>query len=244
MVTVESLTGLVGGGGAKAGGGMDIGSIGIALLIFVIAIVIIGMIGFAVFLSMKKKRLKYTIPLHKMIGNNVIRIGTYKAQDFKIGKAGDKLWYIPKLKKYISCATLQTAPNEYTHFEREDGEWINVSYPDIDVEMKQAKVKYIQTDMRSNRIAISNLLDQRFASKKSFWEKYGQMIAKVIFYMIVCICMVVIFWQWSDIVTQTSGILDKIIAYEDLKCPTSQGVVPAIAMIMFAPLRKLRGKKQ
>ena len=218
--------------------GVSLGGIGWALLIFFLAILVVGMIGFGVWRYLQKKKLKYTIPLQKKIGNKVITVGVYKAQDFKIGMAGDKLWYIPKLKKYISPATLQTAPNEYTHFEREDGEWINISYPDVDEIMKEAGVKYIATDMRSNRIAISNLLDQRFADKKSFWEKYGNMVAQVIFYMCVCICMVVIFWQWSDIVTRTGELLEKIIAYEDLKCPSTQGVVPSLVLLMLKPFRR------
>ena len=218
--------------------GVSLGGIGWGLLVFFLAILLIGMIGFGVWFWMQKKRLKYSIPLQKKIGSKVITVGRYKAMDFKIGMAGDKLWYVPKLKKYISPATLQTAPNEYTHFEREDGEWINISYPDVDEVMKEAGVKYIATDMRSNRIAISNLLDQRFANKQSFWEKYGNMIAMVIFYMCVCICMVVIFWQWSDIVTRTNELLAKIIAYEDLKCPASQGVVPAFAMLMLRPFKR------
>jgi hypothetical protein len=94
--------------------------------------------------------------------------------------------------------------------------------------------------MRSNRIAISNLLDQRFANKQSFWEKYGNMIAQVIFYMCVCICMVVIFWQWSDIVDKTGFLLDRIIGYEQLKCPSTQGVVPAFALFMIKPFKRLR----
>ena len=218
--------------------GIGIGGIGIALLVFFLAILVIMMVGFGIWFYLKRKKLIYTIPLQKKIGNKVITVGVYKAQDFKVGMAGDKLWFVPKLKKYISPATLQTAPNEYTHFEREDGEWINISYPDVDEVMKEAGVKYIHTDMRSNRIAISNLIDQRFANKKSWWEKYGHLVTMVIFYMVVCICMVVIFWQWSDIVDRTSGLLDKIIAYENMKCPATQGVIPAFFMLILRPFKR------
>lgn len=212
---------------------IGIGSIGVGLLIFFGAIVLVGLFALALFLYINNKKLKYTIPLHKKIGNRVIRIGTFKAKDFKIGFAGDKLWYVPKAKKYIPVGTLQTAPNEYTHFEREDGEWINIDYPDIDEEMKQAKVKYVQSDMRSQRIAISNLLEQRFKGKQSWWEKYGSMVTQVIFYLVVAVAMVIIFYQWSDITETVGRLLDRIIAYEDLKCPASQGVVPAMFPLLF-----------
>ncbi|GAG88306.1 unnamed protein product, partial [marine sediment metagenome] len=132
------------------------------------------------------------IPLKKKVGNRVMRIGTYKAKDFKIGRAGDKLWYIPKLKKYIIPATMQSAPNEYTHFERTDGEWINIEDEDIDEKMQKQGVKYIHQDMRSNRIAIADILDARFRDKKSWWEQYGALVTYVIFYLVVAVAMVVI----------------------------------------------------
>ena len=214
--------------------GTDMSAIAFGLMIFAIAIVVVGMIGFGIYVYFSKKQLKYTIPLYKMIGAKPIKIGTYKAKDFKIGFAGDKLWFCPKAKKYIIPASIQTAPNEYPHFEREDGEWINFGLGDIDEEMKQAGVKYIHQDMRSNRIAISNLLEQRFKGKQSFWDKYGNMVAQAIFYMIVCICMVVIFYQWSTIIDNTNLLLDKVIAYDKFNHVNgTRGVVPASILLLF-----------
>jgi len=212
---------------------VGIGSIGMVLLIFFVALLVLGMIGLGIYVWIQKKQLKYTIPLQRKIGNSVWKIATYKAKDFKIGLSGDKLWYVPKAKKYISPATIQTAPNEYTHFEREDGEWINVGYPDVDEKMKQMGVKYVHQDMRSQRISIGNILEARFKDKKSWWEKYGHLVTHVIFYFIVCLALVVIFYQWGDIIEKTNMLFDKIVAYEELKCPTPQGIIPALAPLLF-----------
>ena len=200
-------------------GKLDLGSVGMGLLIFFLVILVLGLIGFAVYMRIQKKQLKYKIPLYKMIGARAIKIATYKAKDFKIGFAGDKLWYCPKAKKYIIPATMQTGRNEYPHFERSDGEWINFGLGDIDDQMKLAGVKYIHQDMRSNRIAISNILEQRFKGKKSFWEKYGNFIAQAIFYLIVSVCMVIIFYQWSIIMDKMSLLFDKVTAYDLEKSP-------------------------
>jgi len=212
---------------------VGIGSLGWALLIFAIALVVVGLIGAGVWWWVRRKRLKWTIPLYKKVGNKVIRIATFKAMDFRVGRAGDKLWYVPKAKKYIPVGTLQTAPNEYSHFEREDGEWINVDFPDIDASMKKIGVKYVQQDMRSQRIAINNILETRFKDQKSWWEKYGHLITHLIFYLVVCIALIVIFWQWSDIIDRTSTLLDKVIGYEDnCRIAGEQGIVPAIIMLL------------
>jgi len=213
---------------------MNIGSIGLGLLIFVLSLLVVGMIGFGVYHWASKKQLKYSIPLYRMIGSKPIRFATYKAKDFKIGLAGDKLWYIPKLRKYIIPASIQTGKDEYPHFERSDGEFINFGLGNIDEDMKQAGVKYIDQDMRSNRIAISNILEARFKGKQSFWDKYGNMIAQAIFYLIVCVCMIIIFYQWGGIIESTNQLFDRIVAYENMKRGNSTvGVVPAIAMLMF-----------
>ena len=148
-------------------GSLNIGGIGMGLLIFFLVILVLGLIGFAVYMRIQKKQLKYKIPLYKMIGARPIKVGEYMAKDFKVGFAGDVLWYIPKLKKYIAMGTIQTAPSEYPHFAREDGEWINFGLGDIDAQMKLAKVKYVHSDMRSQRIAISNMLENRFKGKQS-----------------------------------------------------------------------------
>lgn len=220
-------------GGMFGGFDIGLGSVGNVLLVFFVSILILGLIGLAIFMYLNNKKYKYTIPLYRKVGSLPIRVGTYKAKDFPIGNAGDRLWYVRKLKKYIPPATVQTAPNEYPHFEREDGEWVNFGLGDIDSQLKTAGVKYVHQDMRANRIAISNLLEQRF-TKKGFWDKYGQMIMNVIFYLVVAIAMVVIFYQWSDIVDKTSLLIDRIVELEEQRKSSggNTGVVPAFMLLI------------
>jgi len=213
--------------------GFKFGSLGLGLLIFFGALLIVGLIGVALFMFLNNKKLKYKIPLYKMIGGQLMEISNYLAKDFKIGYAGDKLWYVPKAKKYIMAGTIQSGKNKFMHFEREDGEWINFGMGDLDQQMKLAGAKYIQSDMRAGRIAISDILEQRFKGKETFWEKYGNMITQAIFYLIVSVSMVIIFYQWGGIIDKTNELLARIIAYESLKCPAIEGVVPACVLFMF-----------
>lgn len=219
------------------------GSLGMGLLIFFVSLMFLGIIGFGIYMYIQKKQLKYSIPLLKKIGGRVVKIDTYKAKDVKIGMAGDKLWFVPKAKKWISPATLQTGANEFTHFEREDGEWINVDYPDIDADMQKMGVKYVHQDMRSQRISIGNILEDRFKDKKSWWEKYGHLVTHVIFYFVVCIALVVIFYQWGDIIDRTNALLQNIIEIQKLNTPETVGVVPAFVMLLIKPFKKLGRKK-
>lgn len=221
---------------------LGLGTIGSALLIFFGVIVFILSIAGFVFWRVSRKKYKYILPLYKKIGNATIKIATYKAKDYPIGKAGDKLWLVRLTdgmfggaKKYIPPATLQTAPFEYTHFERSDGEWINISMPDVDEIMHKHKVKYVHQDMRANRVAINTLLDQRFTDK-SFWDKYGDAIVHIIMYLIITVSMVVIFYMWSDITEQVGTILERAIAYDEANKPVN--IIPTLISLMFTRRKK------
>lgn len=217
-----------------SGGVAGLGTFATILLIFFLAILILGLLALGIFLWLNNKQYKHIIPLYKKVGNQTLRVATFKAKDFKIGTAGDKLWFVKKAKKYIPVGTIQTAPHEYTHFERDDGEWINIGLPDIDENLKQMNVKYINQDMRATRIAISEILEQRFKEKKSFWDKYGDRILTVILFLTVAIAMVIIFYQWSGIIEKTAGLLDKIEVLQNTKSGSGNtGVVPVAESIVL-----------
>jgi len=204
---------------------IGIGAIGSALLVLFIAVFVVCLTGVIIFLYLNKRKYKYKIPLTKKIGERTIRVKTFLAKDFPIGRAGDKLWLVKGIKKYIMPATLQTGANEFTHHEREDGEWINVEYPDVDEVMRTMGVKFVKQDMRAGRIAISDILEERFKDQKSFWEKWGNMIMQLIFYLVVTMMMIVIFYQWSDIVTKVSSLIDKLDGMEAIRNPS---IIPAM----------------
>ena len=219
---------------------LSLGFLGNALALFLIVLLILGGIGWLVFWRINSKAFFIKIPLYRLIGNIPTRVATYRARKFRIGKAGDFLWYVKGIKKFLPPATIQTAPNEYMHWEREDGEWINFSMGDLDKDSKQAGVKYIHQDMRSQRIATANILEQRLINK-GFWDKYKDMIIHLIFYLVVMICMIVIFWQWSKITTQVSGLVSQLV--EARKECAGQGLVPEGVAPTLIGLLFFRGKK-
>jgi len=121
------------------------------------------------------------------------------------------------------------------HWEREDGEWINFSMGDLDKDQKKAGVRYIHQDMRSQRIATANILEQRLINQ-GFWDKYKDMIVHLVFYLVVMICMIVIFWQWSDITTQVGGLVGQLQTTVKTCNGVSiipEGVAPALIGLVF-----------
>lgn len=188
---------------------IGLGTLGNALLLFFLGIVILGLVGWLIYWYINKRQYFIRIPLFRLVGNVPTRVATYQAKKFPIGKAGDCLWFVKGIKKFLAPATMQSAPNEFWHWEREDGEWINFAMGDLDKSQKEAGIRYIHQDMRSQRIATANLLEQRLINK-GFWDKYKDLIIQLIFYIITTLMLVVIFWQWGNIADRTNAIVKSI----------------------------------
>jgi hypothetical protein len=90
---------------------------------------------------------------------------------------------------------------------RDDGEWINFALDDLNDLQKKAGVRFVNEDMRLQRLATERLLEQRLLNK-TFWEKWGTTIMMIIVFLVISICMVIIFYQFSKVVEQMSGITE------------------------------------
>ena len=214
------------------------GTLGNVLAIILIVVVVLGLIGTLVFLWFNKRKWKIRIPLYKKIGNIPTRIAILKAKVVPIGRAGDVLWFAKGggIKKWLPPAELQSAANEYPHFIREDGEWMNWVLGDIDEVLKRANVKYIKTDMRLQRLATDKILEQRHLNK-SFWDKWGTTIMTAIFFLVIVIALVVFFSQFSKIVDKIGTLMDKANQIIDKQIKQEGGsavLTPALISLIFS----------
>lgn len=222
------------------------GSIGNIVLLFALGIIIIALFCGILIIFYRKKMYFLKIPLYSNIGNRPTRIGNYKARVIAIGTAGDKLWFVKGAKKYLSPGTIQSAPNEFWYWVREDGEWINFSISDLDEVSKKAGVKFIQQDMRMARLATERLLEQRLM-KKNFWEKYGVMIGFVLYFLLVTVSLAIMFYLWGDIIDQTSQLIGTVNAMWERQVLADRpsgvgGLVPAGIGLLFYKKRRDRKK--
>jgi len=222
---------------------IGLGDIGNALMMLLILVVIFGLVGFLVYWRITSRQYKFKIPLYKSINGTNFKQAVYVARNVPISLAGDSLWFVKGLKKFIAPATLTSALNEYPHEEREDGEWINFSIDSVNDQQKKAGVRFIQQDMRTQRVTTGQILEQRLINK-GFWEKYKDMIVHLIFYVIVTMLMIVTFWQWGNIVEQIGGILSGVErvagAVNELECVgfKEKGIVPAMTFLLLGRFRK------
>lgn len=180
------------------------------ILVIVVSLMILGLSILALVLYFNAKKYKFRIPLYNKIGNIPTRIAVLKSKPVSFGKAGDQLWFVKGkgIKKWIPPATIQSAKNEFWHWIREDGEWVNFCMTDLDEMSKKAGINYVKQDARLTRLAIERLLEQRF-NKQGFWEKWGVVIGYVIFFLIITVALVIFFHQYGKTVAITGQIMDK-----------------------------------
>jgi len=207
---------------ANIGSVGSMGTYGSIALIIAIAVIILGGIGFLVYWRSVKKAFWIRIHVFRLIGNIPTRVAIYSAKEVPFGMAGDKLWKVApigmmqmfKAIKWLPVGKIQTAPKEFWYYIREDGEWINFSLDDLNDIQRKAGVRFVQEDMRLQRLATERLLEQRLM-KKTFWEQWGSTIMLIILFLVMAICMVIMFYQFGK-------LLDKFVQVEGTQLETAR----------------------
>lgn len=191
-------------------GGIGMGSMATLLLIFFIGVVICCLIGILIYWSAVKKQYWIRIHVFRLIGNVPTRVAIYSAREIPFGMAGDKLWKVAssgmfkfKAIKWLPVGKIQTAPREFWYYIRQDGEWINFQMDELNKISKEMGIRFVQEDMRLQRLATERLLEQRLMDK-TFWEKWGTTVMLLIVFLVIAVCMVIIFFQFSKLLDQFS----------------------------------------
>lgn len=223
-------------------GSVSSGNVAQVIIIIVAVVVILGLAIWLFLWKHNQKQYKYTIHVYKRVGNAPVRVGYSKAREIPMGRAGDMLWFVKGYNKFLTPGTIQSAPNEYWYWIREDGEWINFGMTDLDVVSKEAGVKYLHEDMRMQRLATDRLLEQRLM-KKNFWEKWGMVIAYVIFFIVLSVAMSIIFYQYGSILDKTDVFISRVASFEQVcKGDQSAELIPA-AIGFLIPIKWFRRKQ-
>lgn len=196
-----------------------------SVLIYVgIGIVIAIILVFGGIWWWQRRKFSKTIRMFKKVGNRSIPIGTDKAMFERVGLAGDYWAKTQKFGKYLAKPQIEMSKDEFWYYIREDGEWINFGLDDIDQQMKDAGVYFLDEDMRLTRLAIEKNLMQRY-DKKSFWDKYGVMIMYGLAFLIIAILLIVLFQRLTPLAGAISGSVGKLSESCDKAMDTCNNII-------------------
>lgn len=177
----------------------NMSKVGNWLVYFFIAVLISCLLALLFYLFIIKLKFNKKVILFKQVARSVIPVAEDKGMLQRVGIAGDSWLLTKKFKKILPRPKIEMQKNTYWFYEREDGEWINFSLENIDEKMKLANAYFVDEDMRLQRLGIQRNLKDRL-DKQSFWDKYGAQIMMVVFFLIVTICLIVIFNKMNDLV--------------------------------------------
>lgn len=195
------------------------------LVYFLIAVVVACLLALGVYLIILKLKFNKKIILFRKVAERIIPVAQDRGMIQRIGLAGDTWLRTKKFKKILPRPRIEMAKDTYWYYEREDGEWINFNLQDIDAAMKSAKSYYVDEDMRLQRLGIQRNLKDRF-DKPGFWEKYGAQIMMVIFFLIVTICLIVIFNKMNDLVKALPQLAKALESLANSIGSQQSGIVP------------------
>lgn len=195
------------------------------IMYFLIGVVVACVLAIGIYLFIINLKFNKKIVLFRKISGKVIPVATDKGMSERIGLAGDTWLRTKKFRKILPRPKIEMEKNTFWYFEREDGEWINFSLKDMDSVMKKADAYYVDEDMRLQRLGIQRNLKDRF-DKANFWDKYGNMIMGVIFFLIVTICLIVIFNKINDLVKALPVLAHALESLANAIASNQNGMVP------------------
>lgn len=178
----------------------DIGTMGL-IIIWILGVLLVGLfVGIAIYFAVMYKKYNQKIVVFAKVGNKPYRKLVTKGMFQAIGRAGDRVLILKKPKgKTLANPTLQMGRNEWWYWEGKDGEWLNVVMKNVDIDRKKINMHFVNADMRLERLALEKQIDSILSIPQKFWDKYGDKIVNLLFYLFLTICLVVLFMRLEGV---------------------------------------------
>lgn len=212
------------------------GNFGLVITLFFASIVVLGLIGTVLFLTLRHFKFNKHITIWEDVegSDGLEPIGTDKAMLIKVGKGGTELLYLKKRKTYKGAYGKRIGKNKYFFVIGKDGYWYNTTLGSLDSAMQKININPTNVNMRYQNEALMELIRERY-EKPNFWEQYGQILVNLAFFMLIA----VMFWlyfssfkevapalvQASDTLKESAEALKQVIGGID-NLRASGGITP------------------
>lgn len=190
-------------GSALEGVGLSTSSLGIipTVLIWVIAIVgLFILVGGGIAIFVWNRSYNQIIHLWATVNGQPQEIGLHRGKWRKVSDEGgtDRLLYVRWIKRW-ELPMYMTGKNHWHFHRREsDGEWINFKFQNIDELSRIMNIKFIDGDIRMQRVANEKILRNRL-QKKTDWLAIAAQIGYVLFFIFIFIALIVLFSKLIDV---------------------------------------------
>lgn len=180
----------------------------VSVIAWFIVIVIVAMaVGAGTYLIVRRWKFNKKIVIFEKIGRNFEPVRQDRAMVFKVGDAGDTVFYCRKHKKYLPTPSIQIGRGVYWYFIRSDDEWINFGLQDLDELSREVGARFLDKEMRYARTSLQKLMKKRY-EEIGFWGKYGGVIAYSSLIAITGVMVYLLFDKYIEIAGEIARLLE------------------------------------
>ena len=197
MVSIgDSISGFTSGFGGFGGFGGNLVGIFAWFIVFLIVLGVAGFITYWFVIGSKYNK-KITI-FENIAGQGYVPNGHDKAMIVKIGDGGEEVLRWKKRKVYRTAYGQKIGKNHYAFARGSDGYDYNITFGDLDEELRKLGIKPVDRDMRYMHVAIRRNIKDRY-ERITFLQKYGGLLAYTGLIAVTGVMMWLLFDKFLDI---------------------------------------------
>jgi len=207
------------------------------IYIFIVAIVGLILISIIVTLLFFKTYNRRVVVFENISGQGYQPVLRTRARIVKLGVGGEEILKTFSGGTYVSAYGRKMGKNVYWYAKGPDGYWYNVILGDLDTKLNILDIDPIDRDVRMFHVALDRLSEQTYG-KKSFMEKYGNVMIGFAFLIILGLAMWFIIGKVGDSTSAlvataetnervASLLADILQGASNIKTTGGSGLIPA-----------------
>jgi len=207
------------------------------IYIFIVAIVGLILISIIVTLLFFKTYNRRVVVFENISGQGYQPVLRTRARIVKLGVGGEEILKTFSGGTYVSAYGRKMGKNVYWYAKGPDGYWYNVILGDLDTKLNILDIDPIDRDVRMFHVALDRLSEQTYG-KKSFMEKYGNVMIGFAFLIILGLAMWFIIGKIGDSTSAlvataetnervASLLADILQGASNIKTTGGSGLIPA-----------------
>ena len=194
--------------------GFDLGGLWSGIGILILVVIICGLLGFAVYFFLTRKRFNKTVTFFKKNPSTgkYYPFASIKAMPIRFTKQGDIVYRLQKpfeTRNVLERLTIEVSPGKHWVAYGIDGKIVELEgISDIDKERKEAMVNFIDPNTELSRSAMLEMSRERY-EKPSFWEKHGALIINIGAIAVIMVFLYLISGKLIELVGSIGSLLDR-----------------------------------
>jgi len=219
-------------------GGFAASSVGMYILIFLIALVGIGIAGLAIWYYTQKVHYKFDIVVFENVSGKGWGVSMKdKARYLRLSKDGTEVFWLRKKKMPLTAYGKKMGTNQYWFAVGQDGGWYNIVLGDLDAKMGTLDIEPVDRDIKYISVALRKNAAENYGPKITFMDRYGTWILGGVTLIILMAGIWFLLEQMGNTaqsLTAASGNFEKVVepitralAHVDSICSGGSGISPA-----------------